>query len=147
MPADVTRHTFTHHIVYIRDASSREDDDRLERRVVAQTPRDGHDIRLDEHLIVLHFVSISQINYSLTKHTIGNLTHKGLFLLLWVKKTYKLKSDPTATASQYSAIIFRQSGITSSVLRDPFQRVPSESLVHGKMARVRKSGGGMRLVL
>ena len=85
--ADVTSHTLTYDAVDIGDASSREDNDWLERRIVAQTPRDRHDIRLDELLIILyvlhkkpillvHFISIT-----VTKQTIGSLTQKGLFLL------------------------------------------------------------------
>jgi hypothetical protein len=55
MSAEVTCHTFAYDAVDIRDASSREYDDWLERRVVAQTPRDGHDIRLDELFIILYW--------------------------------------------------------------------------------------------
>jgi hypothetical protein len=51
--ADVARHALAHDAVDIRDAASREDDDRLEGRVVAQAPGYGHDVCLDERLVVL----------------------------------------------------------------------------------------------
>jgi hypothetical protein len=55
VPPDVTCDTFAYDAVDIRDASSGEYDDWFERSVVAQTPRDGHDICLDELLIILKY--------------------------------------------------------------------------------------------